>query len=120
MAPKLFRKPPPKELVELILRSCGFHGLHDLRWFSKSELRLEVEEWLPTLEPYYLPCKAKRFLHGDIDASKLITILRHIIRVYDYDLLAQERLYKDSKQTLYQIRTQIFDLSGMSHTVEFS
>jgi hypothetical protein len=49
-----------------------------------------------------------------------VTILRHIVRPYDYDLLAQERLYKDSKQTLYQIRTRFFDLSGLSHTVEFS
>lgn len=83
-------------------------------------MRLEPEEWLPELEPYYLPCKAKRFLYGTMDSAKLITILRHIVRVYDYDLIAQERLYKDSKQTLYQIQTRVFDLSGLSHTVEFS
>jgi len=118
--PKLFRFNPPKELVEQILRSCGFQGLHDLRWFSRAEMRLEPEEWLPELEPYYLPCKAKRFLYDGMDSAKLVTILRHVVRVYGYDLVAQERLYKDSKQTLYQIQTRVFDLSGLSHTVEFS
>ena len=76
------------------------------------------DEWLPELESYYLPCKSARFF-GNFDAAKLVTILRHIVRPYGYDLLAQERLYKDSKQTLYQIRTRFFDLSGLSHTVEF-
>ena len=116
---KLFRRTPPKELVERILRACGFQGLHDLRWFSKEEMSLDgSDEWLPELESYYLPCKSARFF-GSFDAAKLVTILRHIVRPYDYDLLAQERLYKDSKQTLYQIRTRFFDLSGLSHTVEF-
>ena len=118
--PKLFRQPPPKELVEQVLRSCGFQGLHDLRWFSKAEMRLESEEWLPELEPYYLPCKARRFLHSDLAGERLITILRHVVRAHGYDLIAQERLYKDSKQTLYQIQTCVFDLSGLSHTVDFS
>ena len=120
MVNKLFRKIPPKELVERVLLSSGFQGLHDLRWFSKTEIRLEgIEEWLPELEAYYLPCKAARFFGEAMDASRLVTVLRHIVRPYGYDLLAQERLYRDSKQTLYQIRTRVFDLSGLSHTVEF-
>ena len=121
MVNKLFRRIPPKDLVISILQSCGFQGLHDLRWFSKDELNLSgVEEWLPILEAYYLPCKSARFFTEAMDSSKLVTILRHIVRPYDYDLLAQERLYRDSKQTLYQIRTRFFDLSGLSHTVEFT
>ena len=75
---KLFRKEPPKELVEQILRSIGLLGLHDLRWFTKEELILETnEEWLPLLYPFYLPCKAKRFLDDGFDANRLITIMRH-------------------------------------------
>ena len=117
--PKLFRCHPPKELVDRILQCCGFQGMHDLRWFSKEEIRVEVDEWLPEIEPYYLPCKARRFLHGEIDAAKLITILRHFLRIYEYDLIAHERLYKGAKQTMYQIQNTVFDLSGMSLTVEF-
>jgi len=119
---KLFRKEPPKELVEQILRSTGLLGLHDLRWFTKEELVLENhEEWLPLLQPFYLPCKAKRFLDTTLDTNRLITILRHCIRVHGYDLSVQERLYKDKKHSLYQLQpTQSYkDLSGSTLEVSF-
>lgn len=125
MAPqkKLFRSLPPKDLVESILRSCGLLGLHDLRWFSKDELKVvEQDDWLPLLYPYYLPCKAKRFLNEALDTSRLITILRHILRPHGYDLSVQERLYRDQKQSLYQIQPlhSFKDLSGVSLEVDFS
>ena len=120
---KLFRKEPPKELVDFILRSTGLLGMIDLRWFTKEELLIkDYEEWLPQLEPYYLPCKANRFLHGEMDHAKIITIFRHIIRPHGYDLHVQERLYKEQKQTLYQIQPKnpYRDISGNFLTVDFS
>lgn len=119
---KLFRTVPPKELVESILRSSGLLGVHDLRWFSKDELKLdEQDEWLPQLYPYYLPCKAKRFLHDILDGARAITIVRHILRPHGYDLHVQERLYRDQKQSLYQIQPlhAFKDLSGVSLEVDF-
>jgi hypothetical protein len=119
---KLFRKEPPKELVDTILRATGLINMTDLRWFTKDELSLEGhEEWLEQLEPYYLPCKAARFLHGAMDSLRLMTIFRHILRPHGYDLCAQERLYKEHKHTLYQIQPDnpFRDLSGASATVEF-
>jgi hypothetical protein len=85
-------------------------------------LRLDgVGEWLPLLEPYYIPCKARRFLlSGEMDSARLITILRHVCRQWDHDLSAQERLYKDAKQTLYQIQPLTTDVSGFCLLVEFS
>jgi hypothetical protein len=120
---KLFRKEPPKELVDSILRATGLIGVTDLRWFTKEELALQAyEEWLPALEPYYLPCKAARFLHGEMDHAKLVTIFRHILRPHGYDLHVQERLYRDQKQSLYQIQPihSFRDLSGVSLEVVFS
>jgi len=120
---KLFRKDPPKELVDTILRATGLIGMTDLRWFTKEELNLEgYEEWLTTLEPYYLPCKAKRFLHGEREAARVITIFRHVLRPHGYDLHVQERLYKEHKHTLYQIQPNnpFRDLSGTSLQVEFT
>jgi hypothetical protein len=120
---KLFRVLPPKDLVDSVLRSTGLLGLHDLRWFSKEELKLTgQEEWIPLLYPYYLPCKAKRFLHTMLDNARMITILRHILRPHGYDLHVQERLYRDQKQSLYQIQPihSFKDLSGVSLEVEFS
>ena len=119
---KLFRKQPPKELVELILRSVGLLGLHDLRWFTKEELVLTTQEdWLPQLYPFYLPCKAKRFLDEAMEGNRLITVVRHCIRQHGYDLAVQERLYKDKKHSLYQIQPMhsYKDLSGSNLEVTF-
>jgi len=98
-------------------------GVHDLRWFSKDELIVTgQEEWLPVVYPYYLPCKAKRFLHEAIDGARAITVLRHILRPQGYDLHVQERLYREHKQSLYQIQPvhSFKDLSGVSLEVEFT
>jgi hypothetical protein len=120
---KLFRKEPPKEFVETILRATGLIGMTDLRWFTKDELNLVGhEEWIMSLEPYYLPCKASRFLHNNMDGAKVITIFRHILRPHGYDLHVQEKLYREHKQTLYQIQPDdpFRGLSGSSAFVDFS
>ena len=118
---KIFRRPPSREYVEQLLRALGFLGFHDLRWFSRDEIRMDaLEEWLPELESYYLPCKAKRFIHTWSDSS-VLTVMRHILHVHDYTLQKEERLYKGIKQTLYQIqpvKAQV-DLSGVSLQVDF-
>lgn len=107
----LFRAPPPKEFVEQILHACGFEdGFADRRIVSKLSLQRGVqtqEEWLPFLEPYYLPCKARRFFGaaaGPLDPARIATVLRHVLRLYDHDLIAQEVADHGAKQTLYQIQ----------------
>ena len=107
----LFRLIPPNNLIEDILRSCGFEGAFaDRRFVTKAGLQAGVrthETWLPLLEPYYLPCKAKRFFGagaGAFDTGRLVTVLRHVLRPYDYDLVAQEVADHGTKQTLYQIQ----------------
>ena len=120
---KLFRVIPPKDFVETILRAAGLLGLHDLRWFSKDELVATTQDdWLPLLYPDYFPCTAKRFLTDQLDGARLITVMRHILRPHGYDLHVQERLYRDQKQSLYQIQPihSFRDLSGVSLEVFFS
>jgi hypothetical protein len=120
---KLFRVYPPKELVDEILQHLKLQGLQEKRWFTRDELCLQtMDEWLPLLEPYYIPCKAKRFL-SQIDSSRIITILRHILHPLEYDLRTQERMYKLQKTTLYQIyslKTQTMDISANELRVDFN
>ena len=118
---KLFRKEPPRDFVESLLKEMGFLGFHDLRWFSKDEIRLNtIDIWLPELESYYLPCKAKRFIHKWSDITP-ITVLRHILHSHGYHLQKEERLYNGKKTFLYQIQsaTAFKDLSGASLEVTF-
>ena len=85
----IFKIYPEKELIEEILVYLNFIGLHDRKTFTKKDINKEhFEEIITWIEPYYIPCKAKRFLY-DVDESKQITILRHILRSIGYDLLVQ-------------------------------
>ena len=118
---KLFRKEPSKEFIGYILREMGLLGFHDLRWFSRDEIKLDrLEDWLPEIESYYLTCKAERFIHSWSDKS-IITILRHMLHLHGYTLEKEERLYKNVKQMLYQIQplNSFYDLSGASLEVDF-
>ena len=105
----LFRSNPPRDLLLRILDEVGLGGeavLHDLRWFSREHLRLQtLENWLSELEPYYFPCKARRFFYGrgDPTADWIITVLRHLLPLEGYELKSHERTHRNEKQTLYQI-----------------
>jgi hypothetical protein len=114
--PKLFRKHPPYELFQHILTNLR---LQQNRWFSKEEIVLDtIDEWLPVLESYYIPCKAKRFLHENFDAHRCITILRHLAVVHPIEIQSQEKIVNGKKTTLYQIRSNLhIDLSGTQHDV---
>jgi hypothetical protein len=118
---KLFRTDPPKEVVESVLQSIGLLGFNDLRWFSRDEIKVDtLEIWLPEIESYYLPCKAKRFIHNWTPYS-IITIIRHLLHLHGYTLQKEERLYKGVKQMIYQIQSinSFYDLSGASLQVDF-
>lgn len=100
----MFRQVPPLDFFEKILRDLGFTGLEDRRWFSKEDLRIEsLDTWLPLLESYYLPCKAKRYIHGPMDSQRVMTLLRHLCHAHSVQLQTQERVLKGKKTTLYQI-----------------
>lgn len=117
----LFREIPPKSLVEDIFIHLQFNGLNDNRIFTKFDIPKErFEEIVTWIEPYYLPCKAKRFLY-DLNNTKYITILRHLIRAHKYDFNTQEKLINGIKTTTYQLKVfrDYSDLSG-NYIMEFN
>lgn len=99
----MFRVPIEKKVIEEVLHQLNFIGLHDKKEFTKYDISKEkFEEAVILIEPYYLPCKAKRFLY-DLNEGKQITILRHLLRSIGYDLLVQEKVLHNVKSTTYQI-----------------
>jgi hypothetical protein len=118
----LFRESPPDEIIHDILKSLNFTSIKDPKIFHKTDIPLpQFEEWLPILEPYYYPCKAKLFLRR-FTHDKAVTVLRHILRTQGYKLQAYEKVVQGVKQTMYQIQQEVWkveDLSGSLH-VEFT
>lgn len=100
----MFRKPPPLEIVEHVLRSLKLGSLTDKRWFSKEELNMEsLDDWMPLVEPFYLPCKAERYLQREMTQSRTITVIRHLLKANGVDLNVQEKMVNGRKTTLYQV-----------------
>ena len=99
----MFREIPPKELVEDILLALGFTGFTDRRIFFKDSLDfMSLEPYLPILEPYYYPCKAKLFIH-DATADSILTIIRQILRPHNVHVKAFERTKDKKKYVEYQL-----------------
>jgi len=100
---KLFRETPHIDVVLQMLKELGFSGLSDGKLFSANELKLEtIETWAPLLEPFYLPCKAKRYFDA-LDSRRVITLLRHVLPVHGFRLQCYERLHLGKKRTVYQM-----------------
>ena len=100
---RLFREDPPLDVIETMLKALGLSGLLDSKLFCAEELKLDtVDSWAPLLEPYYLPCKAKRYFET-LDARRVTTILRHVLPYHGFRLNAYERLHMGKKRTVYQI-----------------
>jgi len=100
---KLFRKDPSFEIVQLMLKELGLSGINDSKLFAASELKLDtLETWAPLLEPFYLPCKAKRYFDL-LDSRRVITLLRHVLPIHGFKLHCSERLHLGKKCTVYQI-----------------
>lgn len=100
---QLFKKMPPIDLFERLVKIYGLTDINDCRKFTKDHLiknkTLEKIEGLrEELEEYYLPCKTTKYL-TDLDEKKLITILRQIAKIFDYHVTSNEK-YSNSKKVL--------------------
>jgi len=100
---KLFRELPQLDILLIFLKEIGFSGLTDTKLFCAEEIKLDtLDSWAPLLEPYYLPCKAKRYFDS-LDSRRVITILRHVLPLHGYGLNSYERLHLGRKRTVYQM-----------------
>lgn len=115
--PQVLREIPPLELVEQVFQAFSLLNLQDTNWFSKTSLNMQdFEILLPVLEPYYIPCKAKEFLHPKLTPIRAITILRHLCKAHSIHLTAAERTCAGVKGTWYQITPTV----AQPITIEFN
>lgn len=114
--PQIFKALPSHDLTEEVFKTFGLSGSQDATWFSKSSLKIhELENLLPELESYYIPCKAKEFLHPPLTHARGLTILRQLCKAHSILLTAAERTCAGVKGTWYQITPT----QSKSITIEF-
>ena len=105
MPKQLFRTKPPILLVEQFLKCANLEkGIRDRTWFTKSCISLQTfEELLPELEPYYLPCASKEYIHSPLTSTRAITILRQILLVNSIELRSIEKSMNGVRGFWYQV-----------------
>jgi ribonuclease HIII len=85
MIHQLFQDLPDDNFKIKLLNCYGIKDLNDKKEFTKNDLEdleiiQKIEDLIPELVLYYLPCKYNMFLKN-ITVNKSITILRQILRL---------------------------------------
>jgi hypothetical protein len=100
----LFREHVSKEKVKEVLQLLKFHGPTDSRLFTIKTIDISnFDMAILILEPYYIPCKARKYLYGDLTPHRVLTVLRQILKHIGFTLYGQERTIGRKKETFYQI-----------------
>tara|TARA_B100000900_G_scaffold244608_2_gene207997 strand:- start:36 stop:425 length:390 start_codon:yes stop_codon:yes gene_type:complete len=107
MKNQLFTEIPDLEFLNKFLNLYGINNLEDSVEFSKYELIDlnivdKIEDLIPELVMYYLPCKYDMFL-SNLNVNKCLTILRQIIKLYDYELKKREHVQNKKKSIYYHL-----------------
>ena len=107
---QLFKLKPS---FDILLKICFLYGidlsnLEKKNTFTKMELiELQIENYFEIiqelLEQYYLPCKNKKYLEC-INIKKCITILRQLLKLYNYSLISSEHYNNSKKYIVYTIK----------------
>jgi hypothetical protein len=119
---QLFKKMPPIDLFERLVKIYGLTDINDCRKFTKDHLiknkTLEKIEGLrEELEEYYLPCKTTKYLL-DLDEKKLITILRQIAKVFDYHVTSNEKYLNSKKVLQYSLEKNGIILDDVNYNLK--
>ena len=105
---QIFIEKPPLVIIDTILNYIGIK-LKNEHYFGYSIIEKNIEQIISILEEqlkgYYLLCKS-RIYFTDITPKKIITILRHCVKLYGYKIVSKET-YKDSNKILEFKITQI-------------
>ena len=104
---QLFCKKPDNIILEKVLECFEIKDLQDNKSFTRKNLKdmntvTQLEKIVDDLNEYYIPCKSKKYL-TDLDEKKAITILRQIVKCFNYFLFSKEKYIKGEKNITYQI-----------------
>lgn len=104
---QLFCKKPDLEILSILLDSFNIENLNDKKIFTKRNMVdfgtvEKINKNKKKFENYYLPCKASKYLNN-INEKKAITILKQIVRTFDFYIYSKERVKDNEKYIIYQV-----------------
>ena len=107
MKNQLFKVSPDLKITLQILNLFGIQDLEDNHSFTRNNLTdletvSKMNEIMPEIEKYYIPCKSKKYL-TDINEKKCITILRQFLKIHNHTLNSKEKYVKGKKSLFYQV-----------------
>jgi hypothetical protein len=108
----IFREIPSKTEVEEWLALIQIHGLSDSHSITEETFSWDsFNQILLKAEPYYFPCKAKKFLHKqDMEMKNAITVLRQIVKPHGYTFRTHERVAHGKKYYEYFLTKDLINL----------
>lgn len=121
---QLFVSIVDEDTVLSLLKCVNITGFDDNRTFNKNEMRSSESvkkfetDVLSRLEKYYIPCKAKIYLR-DVTENKLITIIKQVLKLYNYVLISIEKNKNNKKYTSYKLSKRDTSITIVSNTVTF-
>ncbi len=102
----IFSEKIPLTIVNEVLQSLKFESIDDTRVFTLKNLDpILFESSLLLIEPYYIPCKARKYLHCTMTPLRILTILRQLLRSQNYMLTTQEKTVNGARIMNYQIQS---------------
>jgi len=104
---QLFKRCPDKELLSLIKKTYNIKNINNYSFTKKKLENIDIgnklDEIKIVLYAYYLNCKGYKYLEN-ITVRKSITILRHIIKEFNYKLTSHEKYSENKKYIIYEIK----------------
>jgi hypothetical protein len=104
---QLFTKIVDRNVAERLVQCLGLQGLDDSSNFTRFDLVrvgtvTRIYAMVEQLSQYYLPCKARIYL-TQINEKKAITIVKQILRLHNYSVVAKEKNNGNQKVIVYRI-----------------
>ena len=105
---QLFKKIPTKEILNKVLLCFDIQNLQNgkVSFCRKDIVRLgsvsKLNNITDLLKEYYLPCKARTYLN-DLNEKNIVTILRQILKHFNYNIISKEKYLRGEKFILYNI-----------------
>lgn len=119
---QLFRTHITDDLFYKIINCFNYSEINSNIFFSKSDLEIfdtvnRLKELKNELKTIYLPCKSKIYVEIN-SPQNAITILRQVLRLFNYKLMSKQKYINNKKVIFYYIIKLLYDSADNNFHIE--